>query len=210
MILLQEYACLQMANFSNSSLSVWLNWGGVLPPVIQPCQSVVRVLDTQDNISFENVSCAQVCNDTLSLFDSRKHNLETCGLWLTSLFNPAPPDSSSIVDLLPQFSKVGLDTSAYQYRIIYANTISTCLVDFSVRSKLGTYSDGTVSSSCTTSLLFPFSTTPSLVSTPGESYKVWTDSSALKACLDDISSPKRLNPDLAGIGVTPQFYERPQ
>lgn len=187
-----------MADFANSSLSVWLNWGGVLPAVIHLCQSVRY---SNGVPSFNNASCAQVCNDTVSLFDSRTHNLETCGLWLTSLVNPVPPGSSNSVDFLPKFSSVGLNTSAYQYNITYADAISSCLVDFGFRVKLGSVSAGTVSSGCTNTLLFPFSTTASLNTGGFQDFDDWMSSSALKACLNDICSPRRLSPDLVGIGV---------
>jgi len=171
-----------MANFANSSLSVWLDWGGILPAVIQPCQSVQY---SEGIPSFANASCAQVCNDTISLFDSRTHNLETCGLWLTSLVNPALPGNLGSVDFLPQFSKVGLDRSAYQDNITYADAISSCLVEFSDTVKLGSYSAGTVSSGCTTTLLFPFSTTASFNDGGFEKdSNDWTDLAAEGFCCD--------------------------
>ncbi len=131
-----------MANFANSSLSVWLNWGGVLPPVIRPGQSVQYNQNYPYSYptSLENVSCAQVCNNTVTLFDSNTNNLETCGLWLSSLVTPDSPGSPGFEDILPRFSTVGLGTSTYQYNITYADTISACLVEYSVKLKLGTYS----------------------------------------------------------------------
>ena len=201
-----------MALLSNSSISDWLQFNGTnleLPP----CQYVNytghlahldtggAVIDTLPDIT--DASCAQVCNDSASLFAPHTNNLATCGLWSTvlSAYTVFGPDNSLLpnyndnsTDLFDRFEKVGLDQSVLQYATSYADTISTCFQLLYYNAKFFTYSDdGDTVAACTREQLFPLgsNTNTSTIVT-----------SALGSCLESICSPITLNPDLAGIGVS--------
>ena len=200
-----------MALLSNSSVADWLQFNGTISD-LTPCQHVNytghleyidgggTVINSLPDISI--ASCAQVCNDSGSLFAPHTNNLVTCGLWSTLLssytfFGPnntlLPNDNSNSTSLLSPFKDIGLSLGVLDYATAYADTISTCLQLLYYNAKFFTYSDdGTTSTACTREVLFPLGSNTN-TSTP--------ITSALQTCLEAICSPITLNPDLAGIGV---------
>ena len=200
-----------MSLLSNSSISDWLEFDGTsfdLPS----CQYVnytghLTYFDAGESLidsvpDITTASCAQVCNDSASLFAPHTNNLVTCGLWSTLLssYTAFGPNNSLVAnnnenstDLFNQFSELGLDLSVLDYATSYADTISTCFQLLYYNAKFFTYSDdGTTVEACTREVLFPLGSNTNS-STP--------ITSALQTCLSAICSPITLNPDLAGIGV---------
>lgn len=180
-----------MATLSNSSIQPWLNFSSTQVPTLHPC--------TNENSTM--VSCAQVCNDSIALFQDQSSNLVTCGIWTTIVgarganegLNPFDPD---LLQLMPTFANFGLVPSIYQYTVSYADTISNCLEFIYHNIKEWSFSDnGDTAEACTGNDLFPFLTQGYVSST----------TQALEDCLKSICSPRTLNPDLAGIGVITSF-----
>ena len=174
---------------SSSSIQPWLDFSSTEIPTLLPCTSA----------NSTTVSCAQVCNDSTVLFQNQSSNLVTCGIWTTIVVasganeshNPFDPD---FLQLKPAFADVGLVPSMYQYTASYADTISDCLEFIYHNSKEWSFSDdGNTVAACTRNDLFPFLT-------PGP---VTSTTQALEDCLKSICSPLTMNPDLAGIGVSP-------
>ena len=174
---------------SNSLIQPWLDFSSSQVPKLLPC--------TNENLTI--VSCAQVCNDSELLFQDQSSNLVTCGIWTTIVGanganesdNPFDPD---LLQLMPTFANFGLVPSLYQYTTSYADTISDCLEFIYRNVKEWSFSDnGDTAAACTRNDLFPFLT-------PGP---VNSTTQALEDCLKSICSPVTLNPDLAGIGVSP-------
>ncbi len=204
-----------MANLSNSSLSGWLGFDRTNLPTIHPCQ---HVDDTGETAVLSPASCAQVCNDSLSLFwpptdDPPTNNLVTCGLWITLMaqytflgpnkdlqYEPA----ENMDSLLSSFEGTGLNESDVQHLPSYSDTISDCLGRIYVNVKRFSFADdGRVASACTRDELFPLAS----LETDVPSYNLSDDAFhptiiALRDCLDATCSPLTLNPDLAGIGVS--------
>jgi len=179
---------------SNSSLHTWLTWDLATIPVLPKCQ-----------INSVDVNCTQVCNNSEALFTSQSNNLVTCGLWTTLVTEHSQPgpysDPNKTVDWTNNtvaeyidefFPGTGLNLGDFQNAAInasmYADTISNCLEDMYNNVKDWSFSDnGFTPAACTRQELFPIG--------PGNS--------SLKDCLQAICSPLTLNPDLAGIGVSP-------
>ena len=179
-----------MATFPNSSIQPWLNFSTFRVPTLRPCTTM----------NSTTVSCAQVCNDSALLFQDQPSNLVTCGIWTTLVgasganesYDPLDPD---LLPLMQSFANLGLVPSIYQYTASYADTISDCLEFIYRNTKEWSFSDnGDTAAACTRNDLFPFSTTGPIHST----------TQALEDCLKSICSPLTLNPDLAGIGVSPR------
>lgn len=210
-----------MANLSNSSISGWVGFDTSGLPTIYPCQ---HVNDTSGIAVLTNASCAQVCNDSVSLFwpptdNPPTNNLVTCGLWTTLMgqYTYLGPNNELQYDttintegLLSPFQGTGLNESDVQYLPSYTDTISDCFERIYVNAKKFTFSDdGRAASACTRDELFPLapSTSPSDPSGDSPTYGL-ADAAfkptidALKDCLDATCSPLTLNPDLAGIGVS--------
>ena len=178
-----------MANSSNSSIQPWLDFSSHPVPTLLPCI----------NENLTNVSCAQVCNDSAILFQNLSSNLVTCGIWTTIVgasganesHNPFDPD---LLQLMSTFANFGLVPGIYQYTTSYADTISDCLEFIYRNIKEWSFSDnGDTAAACTRNDLFP-------ILTPGP---VNSTTQALADCLNAICSPLTMNPDLAGIGVSP-------
>ena len=206
----------QMASLANSSISTWLQFNQTsfsLPSCqyvnytghLKYIETGGAIIDTVPDIT--NVSCNQVCNDSASLFSPHTDNLVTCGLWSTllSAYTVFGPDNSLVLnekdqslDLLGRFEPVGLGLDVLEYATSYADIISSCFQLLFYNAKFFTYSDdGTTVSACTREVLFPLgSNTNSTVPVQ----------SALQECLEAICSPITLNPDLAGIGVSPSSH----
>ena len=175
-----------MATLSNSSIQPWLEFGSNQVLTLRPC--------TNENST--TVSCAQVCNDSILLFQDQPSNLVTCGIWTTIVganysHNPFDP---YFLQLMPTFASVGLVPSIYQYTASYADTISDCLGFIYHNIKEWSFADnGDTAAACTRNDLFPILTQGPVNSTI----------QALDDCLNSICSPLTMNPDLAGIGVSP-------
>ena len=178
-----------MALVSNSSIQPWLDFSSNQVPKLRPC--------TTANLTI--VSCAQVCNDSAVLFQDQPSNLVTCGVWTTIVGASGANEShnpfdSDLLQLMPIFENFGLVPSIYQYTTSYADTISDCLEFFYRNIKEWSFSDnGDTAAACTRNDLFPILTQGPIGST----------TQALEDCLKSICSPVTLNPDLAGIGVSP-------
>ena len=178
-----------MATVSKSSIQPWLDFSSNQIPTLRPC--------TNENLT--TVSCAQVCNHSAVLFQDQSSNLVTCGIWTTIVGarganesqNPFDPD---LLQLMQTFANVGLIPSIYQYTASYAETISDCLQFIYRNIKEYSFSDnGDTAVACTRNDLFQFLNPGPFNST----------TQALQDCLKSICSPLTLNPDLAGIGVSP-------
>ena len=188
-----SHLALNMANLSNSSISALLDYDGTLPPIIEPCS----LPDANGNQI--DVNCTQICNDSVAIFDT--DNLLICGLWvMVSSNNPyTSPNGSqlnasdplSVSSAFAPFQNVGFDTSSLEATATYGELISAILLRIYVAVRRSTTSDdGTIPWSCTTVSLFDLGGQEGV-------------SSGFSGCLDAICSPRTLNPDLAGIGVSP-------
>ena len=208
-----------MALLPNSSLQSWISFNLTARNNISfpPCQSVNWTIPNADEPTYNLMlpiktiaSCAQVCNDSVSLFGSQD-NLATCGLWSSLAyaysFNGTEPDPNRFIeeapeDLLDSFAKVGLeayDPEYLQWVESYADVISTCFVYLYQNVKtLKSANDGLVSGACTKNELFPYSAWSWIIVRAG--FQSSTD--ALDKCLVDICSPVALNPEFAGVGVS--------
>lgn len=185
-----------MTGISNSSIQAWLDFrGDELPAAIAPCQDV---LNYQGPISF--VNCTRICNNTLSLLDhTLPKNLLTCGLWSSltmldyynALMNSEPSDQ--VQALLQSFGQVGLDASNATYAYAARNAVSTCMGTLDEVTRVRSYQgDASFRGACSEQMLFP-----------SLSLELSTNlSMPLQACVDAICSPRTLNPDLGGIGVS--------
>ena len=181
-----------MATLSNSSIQPWLDFSSDQIPSLRACTSDISA----------NVTCAQVCNDSASIFQHQPSNLVTCGVWTTIVgangnlsanesYDPFKPDFSQLTQTFKTF---GLIPSDFQYTASYADIISNCLEFIYRNVKEWSFSDnGNTAAACTRNELFPLLTSGPINST----------TRALKDCLKSICSPLTLNPDLAGIGVSP-------
>ena len=204
-----------MALLSNSSVSGWLQFNGT-DLGLTPCQYVNYTghLDYLDGggaainslPDITPMSCAQVCNDSASIFSPHTNNLATCGLWSSLLsaytaFGPnnslSPNGNRDSTDLFDRFNEVGLGADVIEYATSFADIISTCFQLLYYNAKFLTYSDdGTTVAACTREVLFPLGSNTNTTSPSTE---------ALETCLEAICSPITLNPDLAGIGVIASF-----
>ena len=189
-----------MALLSNSSLHNWIafddtTWNNASFP---PCQHVDWSFPFDDEMpqvrTTTNASCAQVCNDSVSLF-GWQDNLATCGLWVTlgytyniNQFDSASNASENYpVGLLNSFADVGLDIDDpdfFQSIVGYGGVISDCFVSIYQRTKKVEV-DGLVSGACTRNGLFPYSS-----------------DSNIPTCLEEICSPVAFDPELTGVGVS--------
>lgn len=207
-----------MALFPGSIFEEWLKFDGTNLPTIQACQSVefnkTSYANETDNeydstygsLILNNINCAQVCNQSFSLFEpSNNGTLTTCGIW-TTLISAAtyqPLDQSLLLDnstsahllepFLEPFQAVGLNESLIQYAPSYADSISACLVDTYLSAKNGSSVDETlVPIDCMSNNLFAFASGPSSIN---------STLTSLSNCLNQICSTVTLNTDLTGIGV---------
>lgn len=133
-----------MALLWNSSIYEWLQFDGV-DLVVPSCQYVNytgRLEYFEDGGSvisslpvMSNASCAQVCNDSASVFASQTNNLVACRLWSTllSAYTVYDDEDSLLLNqyngsigLFDQFRDVGLGPGVLEYASAYVNTISAC------------------------------------------------------------------------------------
>lgn len=174
---------------SNSSIHEWLKFNYTSLPEHFACSD-----------HSTNNSCRQVCDDGLSLFHDQPTNLVTCGMWTrlviaTSDYDakgtPIPNNDTTVQSLYSAFNDVDLRASDLQNVSIYADVISNCFqrIYSSVR-RFSFAHDNNAASACTSQNLFP-----------SGRLQNW---SSLTDCVQAICSPVTLNPDLAGIGVSPQ------
>lgn len=173
---------------SNSTIADWLHFDWKTVPALTNCQL--------DNM---NVSCTGVCNNSTALFAGPTNNLVNCGIWTSlvmgyteSEFNQTlgPTENASIYDsLFSPFQSLDLNASNFQNTSLYADTISHCFEFLYINVKRFSFADdGKTPAACTRPDLFP----------------VTYGNTSLKDCVGEICSPLTLNPDLAGIGVSPQ------
>lgn len=188
-----------MALVPNSSLHNWISFANITGnnPSFPPCQHVDWMPDSDDlhqvrNLT--NVSCTQVCNDSVSLF-GWQDNLATCGLWValgyTKNFDQFGPIPNAIkndpVGLLKSFADVGLDIDDPDYiktAAGYGDLISDCFESIYLKTRKVGFG-GLVSGACTRNGLFPYSY-----------------DSGIQTCLEEICSPVAFNPELTGVGVS--------
>lgn len=213
-----------MSNLRSSSVSDWVNFNGTLPGGPKPCQWYG--LDNTGG-SLVDVNCSQVCDYSVALLSlPQTSNLVTCGQWsfLTNGWATTTQADNILpypADALIPFEAVGLEAAGIPYdhdtrldvqypalrgssaigeAVIYADLISSCLLDIyqSAKSYSSEFIAGIVPTACTTGELFNAG--------EGSTLKDLLEpmTSALKTCLDGICAPRNLNIDLAGIGVSCQ------
>jgi hypothetical protein len=185
-----------MAGVSNSSIQAWLDFrGDKLPATIAPCQAR---LTWKGAIAF--VNCTRVCNSILSLLDHNlPNNLLPCGLWssLTTLDYHSSLLTTKLRDhvqaLLQSFGRLGLDASNAIYAYAAGNAVSTSMSILDKVTRMQTYQgDQYFRGACNEQILFStYSITWSM--------NFWRPS---QACVENICSPRTLNPDLGGVGVS--------
>lgn len=213
-----------MSNLEDSSISDWINFNGTLPGGPKPCQWY----GTDDaGGSLVDVNCSQVCNYSVALLSlPQTSNLVTCGQWSFLMNGWATATQADNIlphpaDALKPFQAVGLEAlditynndtrigvqhpaltgaSAVGEAVIYADLISSCLLDIylSAKSYSTEFVAGTVPTACTTGELFNAGEDSTLEDLLGPM------TSALRTCLGGICAPRNLNTDLAGIGVSNQ------
>ena len=179
-----------------SPITDWIAFDGQASS-IQPCAIFGFVANTSqlNYTDVIQVGCDQVCGNSSWLFDYlNPANLVTCGLW-SSL---TPGYLARFPILLQQFESVGLNQSNEILVSTSRALISSCFsaMDASIGSGTG--------AQCAPYKLFPTSG----VDTNRAPYKLFPTSgvdtnltSPVKDCTEAICNPRRLSPDVAGIGV---------
>lgn len=193
-------------NSSASSVQAWLDFNGTLP-TITSCHDVQ--MGHREFPRVIEANCTTVCNQTLSLYSPPYDNLVTCGLWTTLIsayttIGPGnylvPNCNNQSTHLLKQFQELGFNDDVHEQALAVADSISSRLQLLYFDAKFLTSSnDGSTPLACTRSILFPLGSNSNS-----------TDHTlqALRTCLQAICSPVTLNPDLAGIGVSPLLHGR--
>ena len=132
------------------------------------------------------------------LFDAEMpNNLLTCGLWASMAVaqgHPTGPDREAFLSL-------GLDYEDSAYMSKATESVSTALTVLYKTVTTGTYLyDGKIPESCGSTALFGPTAAMGIraMGIGGEILKLFT----LQNCIDEICSPRELNPDLGGIGVS--------
>ena len=206
----------------NSSLHNWI-WSAETVSVnvsFPPCQYVNWTTPNPDELTHHlplpiitNASCAQVCNDSISLF-GWQDNLVTCGLWSTLVYafnsngsgiDPNRYPGRASADLLNSFAIVGLDAhdpEYFQWAVTYTDVMSACFVYLYQNVKAWkSADDNLVSGACTKNGIFPYTAYPNNYSDDSTYAYISQTRGAINNCLIDICSPVALNPELAGVGV---------
>lgn len=180
-----------MSDNSHSAIQPWLDFrGDNLSATITPC----------DSSGINNYSCIAVCNNTQQILESKSaNNLLTCGLWATlhlyeyfnTYVNPSLfPETRSFMN---HFDSLGLDAADSAYGFMTMNAVSRTLSHVEQRTRMATYqAEPSSAGACNQQFLFP------LIAT------VINDdlSKPLRDCVDAICTPRSLNPDLGGVGVS--------
>ena len=158
---------------------------------------------TYDIPSYRNLSCAEVCKYGTYVFDPTTSNLETCGLW-TTVSRDFTFTSSSPENLTP-FLSVGLKYNTSDESQTYVDVITACFQVLSIAVKSTSFQGSqTLPSACTPEVLFTRLQTNLSLGGLGEDVLGLDGPNttlALQACVEQVCSPRRLNSDLAGIGV---------
>ena len=219
------YMCLVMfigkaeTEIHNSSIQPWLDFEGkTLPATISPCKTGILSDDYQRLQGLPDGDCSQICNDThiLDQYSAETGtNLLTCGLWasvamLESYRSQLESHYSSAIasgygfagndeytSMLSRFESFGLDANDTAFVFATRNAISFVMSDM--------LKDTTISSTstsfggvCSEQGLFP-ELDSLMLHTIAVGVQI---QSSVRTCLDAICSPKRLNSDLGGIGVS--------
>ena len=137
------------------------------------------------------VACSKVCNDTRFLLDPEwPQNLNTCGIWAYYVsgtkFIAAHGPNGTFIDV---YQGLGLKGNDYEFATAVQGKIADCMNEVDYGLPTGYNTDY---SKCNRDTIFggwP---------RPGPSYGF---GATIRPCLDDICSPKTLNPDVGGIGV---------
>lgn len=128
-----------MALKSNSAIRDWLTWDGVPPTTIPSC--TLHACSSTEMCDIAPTNCAQVCNDTTSVFMHPSTNLVTCGIWSALIIrNTFLGPQNAIIeingsfflddekgDLLEPFNQVGLNRDGVE-TLRYADIISSCFL----------------------------------------------------------------------------------
>ncbi len=195
------YLTMSWFNSSASSIQAWLDFNGTLP-TITPCRDLE--MGHREFPRVIEANCTTVCNHTLSLYSPLVNNLVTCGLWTTliSAYTTIGPENCLVSNnndksthLLEQFQELGFNGDVHEQALAVADSISWRLQLLHYDAKFLTSSnDGTTPVACTRNILFPLGSNSNSTNHTLQ---------ALRSCLQTICSPVTLNPDLAGIGVSP-------
>ena len=187
-----------MAGIVNSSIQPWLDFQlSELPTSIPSCQT------HQPDSSIGLINCTTVCNNTNDFEQkSLPNNLLTCGLWSTltvldsyhgvaANYNQTFPQLDP--SLLQRFEFLGLDSGDKAYGFAAVNALSTYLsaLDLLVKAPAIQDEEG-IYGPCNEQSLFPRRPV-----TTGDGLH-----SNLLACVESICSPRTLDQDLGGIGVS--------
>lgn len=191
-----------MASILNSSIQLWFDYTGDILPVILPCQRIEWV-SARPNIVLD-ANCKHVCNDSSSILDpTMPNNLATCGLWSSLTLMPSTtmgdPDERSlnnrVIALLEQFVLLGLDRRDANYAADVRDTVASCLSFLYNQIMSVTYMGiASFASACAEQELFTYFRL---------AYRdAQIPTSSFRDCIDAICSPRTLNPDPGGIGVS--------
>lgn len=215
-----------MADITNSSIREWINFNGTLPRPLEPCQWYLHSsFDWHSDLV--DVNCSHVCNSSQWLFLPETANLVTCGEWSTLLAGiwnafQVIPIEMHFADALKPFKAIGLEAddvdprdlegvdwggngdyaghNAIKHAIVTASLITSCFANM--------YSRANSFSSDTTANPVPFECTINGLFMPryrgGDTLPELLQplDAGLKTCLEKMCSPRNLNTDLAGIGVS--------
>ena len=216
---------------SLSSIDGWLNLDLRNFDQVRPCQ-FVDYASGFSTPHVVNTSCAKVCNDSESLFRPGTSNLLTCGTWATiasvftdvsstdshtvnetfsvGLFDGFRAVNGSVTSIFDDFQAVGLDSSVLPYTRSYTDTISECFLEtyLGVNAWSVSNDDAIIPAFCRVDSMFPFSAMLKRGGGLRDFSNQTLDSSinsalgALRPCVAALCSPRTLNPDIAGIGVS--------
>lgn len=205
---------------AKSSIRPWLDFDGTNLPKLGACHRASFISDFTA-IALEDTACASICNDSVSLYyassvmtrQQYNANLANCGIWLTmtaAYYNstgfPAPHIVSPVnwdgfADSTLNFSVLDrAPATAYAISAFLARMYKTLQGSLS-------FDDGKTPMACSPVSMFPLDGTDTLY--PSTQYAIEQHVRTLHACLDSICSTPTLDPDLAGIGVSPNTcYDR--
>ena len=197
---------------TDSSIQAWLDFNGTLAQSPAPCP-------TTDHLSISNLSeannCLHICNETYALWAS-SISLVTCGIWASlvatgtllahtktdhlsgeEVKREAEARFLSVSEQLRQFHDLSLDLQMVDAD--YVASVYEAISDvFTESSDLGdnlAFERSSVRVECASGALFP-------QNYPLASQLHTENFDALDSCVRAKCSPRNLNADLSGIGVS--------
>lgn len=185
----------------NSSIQPWLDYDGGLITDVSPCSQWTDVPNATSPRIITTDNCAAVCNETGLLSDSAmSDNLLTCGMF--AALATTRQYTANATASLANFRHLGLDPDNMTSTNIVMDTIGYTLSTLYIQlSSWGiSYDESSIPEACSGHNIFI---------RPNNLYQeihhATLSTGELQSCVDSICSPRRLDPDLGGVGVLYSF-----